>query len=275
VDLGLTDKVALVTGTASQAGMGKEIALTLAREGCHIIASDINLEGAEETAAEIKKLGRKAVAIRTDICNAADVKKMVAEGIKQLGKIDILVNVAGGATFGGPFAEMSEENVDKELVLNLRGAMNCTRAVLPDMLSHKSGKIVSISSFSARTGVAGAVVYGAAKEGIIGLTKGLAKEVGQSGINVNAIAPGLVMTEFYGPGFNKLPGPMRPGAAPPGPPQGGPPPAGQAGGGPPPMPGPKLTTTKDVANMVAFLVSNVSINVQGQTISVDGGQFMI
>jgi len=280
MDLGLTDKVAFVTGAGSQMGMGKEIALTLAREGCHIAASDINLEGTEKTVSEIKNLGRKAIALKADICNAAEVKKVVAEAIQKLGKIDILVNVAGGATFGGPLAEMAEENIDKELTLNLRGAMNCMRAVLPDMLSRKSGKIVSISSFSARTGVAGAVVYGAAKEGIIGLTKGLAKEVGSSGINVNAIAPGLVLTEFYGPGFSKLPGPMRPGAAPPGPPPGGtpaggPPPGGQPGGGGPPMGGPKLTTTKDVANMVAFLVSDISSNVQGQTISVDGGQFMI
>jgi 3-oxoacyl-[acyl-carrier protein] reductase len=258
MDLGLTDKVALVTGAASQMGMGKEIALTLAKEGCHIIASDINQEGSEMTVTEIKKLGRKAVAIRADICNAADVKKMVGEGIKQLGKIDILVNVAGGATFGGPLVEMSEENIDKELAINLRGAMNCTRAVIPNMLSRKYGKIVNISSFSARTGVAGAVVYSAAKEGLIGLTKSLAKEIGQSGINVNAIAPGLVMTEFYGPGFNKLPPQMR-----------------QPTGAAPMSPTGKMTTTKDIAYMVAFLVSDVAGNITGQTISVDGGQFMI
>ena len=274
MDYGLTDKVAFITGAGSQLGMGKEIALTLAREGCHIVASDINLEGAEKTAGEVRNLGRKAIALRADICNSIEVKKAVAEAIEKMGKIDILVNVAGGATFGGPLAEMSEENVDKELTLNLKGAMNCTRAVLPDMLSRKSGKIVSISSFGARTGVSGAVVYCAAKEGIIGLTKALAKEVGPSGINVNAIAPGLVLTEFYGPGFSKLPGPMRPGGAPP-PQQSGLRPAGQPGAAPPMAPGPKLTTTKDVANMVAFLVSDVSINVAGQTISVDGGQFMI
>jgi NAD(P)-dependent dehydrogenase (short-subunit alcohol dehydrogenase family) len=283
MDLALIDKVAVVTGAGSQLGMGKEIALTLAREGCNIVASDINLEGTEKTVSEIRSLGRQAIAVRADICNVADVKKMAAEAIQKFGRIDILVNVAGGATFGGSLAEMAEENIDKELTLNLRGAMNCMRAVLPDMLSRKSGKIVSISSFSARTGVAGAVVYGAAKEGIIGLTKGLAKEVLPSGINVNAIAPGLVLTEFYGPGFSKLSGLTRPqGAAPP--PQGGAAPAsqpgaarpaGQPGGAPPGGPGPKLTTTKDVANMVAFLVSDVSSNVTGQTISVDGGQFMI
>ncbi len=275
MDYGLTEKVALVTGAGSQLGMGKEIALTLAREGCNIAASDINLEGTEKTVSEIRNMGRKAIALKADICNVAEVKKVVADAIQQLGKIDILVNVAGGATFGGSLAEMLEENVDKELTLNLKGAMNCTRAVLPDMLSRKYGKIVSISSFGARTGVSGAVVYCAAKEGIIGMTKALAKEVGPSGINVNAIAPGLVLTEFYGPGFSKLPGPMRPGAASPPPPQGSSPPADQPAGGPPPMQRPKLTTTKDVANMVAFLVSDVSSNIAGQTISVDGGQFMI
>jgi NAD(P)-dependent dehydrogenase (short-subunit alcohol dehydrogenase family) len=256
MDFGLTDKVALVTGTGSQAGMGKEIALALAREGCHVVATDINLEGAEKTAAEVRALGRQAVAIRADICKSAEVNRMATEAVQKLGRIDILVNVAGGATFGGPLAEMTEENVDKELALNLKGAMNCARAVLPGMIARKSGKIVSISSFGARTGVAGAVVYCSAKEGIIGLTKALAKEVGPAGINVNAIAPGLVLTEFYGPGLEKLPPPMR--QRPP------------AGG-----PGPKLTTTKDVANTVAFLVSDVSANINGQTISVDGGQFMI
>ncbi len=258
MDLGLKDKVALVTGAGSQMGMGKEIALTLAREGCHIIASDINLEGAEKTAAEVRAQGRKAVAVRADVCEVAQVRNMVAEGIKQLGKVDILVNVAGGATFGGPLVEMTEENIDKELTLNLRGAMNCTRAVLPDMLSRKSGKIVNISSFSARTGVAGAVVYSAAKEGLLGLTKSLAKEVGHDGINVNAIAPGLVLTEFYGPGFNKLPPPMR-----------------QATGSSPMSPTGKMTTTRDIALAVAFLVSEMAVNMTGQTLSVDGGQFMI
>jgi len=260
MDFGLTDKVALVTGTGSQAGMGKEIALTLAREGCHVVCTDINLEGAEKTAADVRALGRQAVAIRADICRSAEVTKMAAEAVGKLGKIDILVNVAGGATFGGPLAEMTEENVDKELTLNLKGALNCARAVLPGMLGRKSGKIVSISSFGARTGVAGAVVYCSAKEGIIGLTKALAKEVGPAGINVNAIAPGLVLTEFYGPGLEKLPPQMRQRAP---------------AGGPGPMPGPKLTSTRDVANTVAFLVSDVSANINGQTISVDGGQFMI
>jgi 3-oxoacyl-[acyl-carrier protein] reductase len=144
------------------------------------------------------------------------------------------------------------------LALNLRGAMNCTRAVLPDMLAHKSGNIVNISSFSARTGVAGAVVYSAAKEGLIGLTKSLAKEVGQSRINVNAIAPGLVMTEFYSPEFDKLPPPIR-----------------QNTGTAPMSPTGKMTTTKDNANIVAVLVSAISGNITGQTLSVDDGQFMI
>ena len=206
MDFGLTDKVALVTGTGSQAGMGKEIALTLAREGCHVVCTDINLEGAEKTAADVRALGRQAVAIRADICRSAEVTKMAAEAVGKL------------------------------------------------------GKIVSISSFGARTGVAGAVVYCSAKEGIIGLTKALAKEVGPAGINVNAIAPGLVLTEFYGPGLEKLPPQMRQRAP---------------AGGPGPMPGPKLTSTRDVANTVAFLVSDVSANINGQTISVDGGQFMI
>jgi 3-oxoacyl-[acyl-carrier protein] reductase len=115
MDLALIDKVAVVTGAGSQLGMGKEIALTLAREGCNIVASDINLEGTEKTVSEIRSLGRQAIAVRADICNVADVKKMAAEAIQKFGRIDILVNVAGGATFGGSLAEMAEENIDKEL----------------------------------------------------------------------------------------------------------------------------------------------------------------
>jgi len=181
MDLGLKDKVALITGTASQIGMGKAIALTLAREGCDIIASDIDLEGTEKTASEVKALGHKAIAFKADVANSAEVGEMVKAALKEFGKIDILANVAGLATFGGFLAEMKEEDCDREINVNLKGVLNCTRAVLPSMLARKYGKIISISSIFGRIGIASGVVYSASKEGVIGFTKSLAKEVGPSG----------------------------------------------------------------------------------------------
>ncbi|MFC2069844.1 SDR family NAD(P)-dependent oxidoreductase [Chloroflexota bacterium] len=251
MDFGLKDKVAIITGTASQIGMGKAVALTLAKEGCNIIASDIVLEGAEQTAAEIEALGRKVIAFKVDVANSAEVSKMVKTALKEFGKIDILANIAGVTTFGGNLVDMKEEDCDKEINVNLKGGLNCARAVLPNMIERKYGKIVSISSVFGRIGIAGGVIYSAAKDGVIGFTKALAREVGHSGINVNAIAPGLVLTNMPP---NLSPEMVEANRA--------------------TTPTGRITTTEDIANALAFLASDVSKNITGQTISVDGGTFM-
>jgi len=247
----LKGKVALVTGAGSQIGFGKGIALTLAREGCDIIVNDVDIEGAEKTAAEIKSLGRKAVAIKADVSNSAEVNDMVKTALKQFSKIDILVNNAGVCTPPKPFIEMTEAECDRDINVNLGGMLNCTRAVLSHMTSRKSGKIISISSDAAKMGGANIAVYGAAKAGIMVFSKGLAAEVAASGINVNAIAPGPGDTGFAlhaPPEFLEKVTTS--------------------------IPLGRTTTPQDIGNMVAFLASDVSSDITGQTISVDGGLAM-
>ena len=248
MDLGLKDRVALVTGAGSQIGFGKAIALTLAKEGCDVIVNDINLQGAEQTAAEVRTLGRKAIAIKADIRKRDEVDSMVKTALAQFGKIDILVNNAGTPGIGPP---TSEEVWDINVNINFKGTWYVTNAVVPHMLERKYGKIVNFSSAVARSGTGG--LYAAAKEAVIGLTKTSARQLGPSGINVNGIAPGMGDTGFQvivkaTPEMKQRYTSM--------------------------VPMRRLTTPQDIANTVAFLVSDVSSDITGQTIQVDGGDYM-
>jgi len=152
MELGIKGKVALVTGTGSQKGMGKAIALTLAREGCDIVSADMDFEGAQKTAAEVQALGRKAVAFKLDVSNVAEVQSMVQGAIKELGKIDILVNTAGGTAAAGPLLQAKEEKWIRDINVNFLGSLYCARAVLPGMMERKWGKIVNFSSAVALNG---------------------------------------------------------------------------------------------------------------------------
>jgi len=143
--LGLEDKVALITGTGSQVGFGKGIAVYLAKEGCNIIGNDIDLEGAEKTADEIRALGRKTIAIKADVSNQAEVNDMVKKALAEFGKIDILVNNAGTSTILKPFHEMTREEWDKLINVNLYGQLNVTYAIIPHMISRRYGRIVNIT----------------------------------------------------------------------------------------------------------------------------------
>lgn len=252
MDLGLKDKVALITGAGSQIGMGKAIALTLAKEGCDVIVTDINLEGAQKTAAEIKSLGRKVMAIKADVTKTAEVNDMVKTALAEFGKIDILVNAAGAGTVPKPFVEKTEAEWDQDLNLNLRGVLICSRAVLPQMISRKSGKIINVSSIAARLTTPYASIYAAAKSGVVGFTRSLATEVITSGINVNCIAPGLTTTNFLS---NMPPELLQRFIN--------------------EMPSKRANTPQDIANMAVFLASDVSRNIVGQTIAVDGGTSMV
>jgi NAD(P)-dependent dehydrogenase (short-subunit alcohol dehydrogenase family) len=251
MDLGLKGKVALVTGAGSQIGFGKGVAMVLAKEGCNVVANDVDLKGAEQTAAEVRALGCEAIAIKADISSSAEVKEMVKAALKRFGRIDILVNNAGVCTLPKLFLEMPEEEWEPHLKVNLRGVLNCTKAVVDHMVSRKSGKIISISSSAAKTGGYKITVYGAAKAGIAVFTKGLAAELASSGINVNCIAPGPGNTGFARnapPGFLEYYTKT--------------------------MPLGKMITPEDVGNMAAFLASDVSSNITGQIFSVDGGMTM-
>jgi 3-oxoacyl-[acyl-carrier protein] reductase len=188
MDLKLTGKVALITGVGSQIGYGKGEALILAQEGCDIIAASRNFEGAKQTASEIEALGRKALAIKVDVRNREEVDDMVRKGIERFGKIDILVNNAGASSREKPFMEMTKEDWDLDIGVNLYGQMNVAQAVLRHMIARKSGRIINVSGGQ---GVANISVYGAAKGGVVQWSKALASEVAQYGIIVNVVSPGL------------------------------------------------------------------------------------
>jgi 3-oxoacyl-[acyl-carrier protein] reductase len=246
MESGLKGKVALVTGTGSQIGMGRAIALTLAKEGCDIVSSDIDLEGAQKTAEAVKALGRKAIAFKVDVSNVAEVQNMVQQSIKDLGKVDILINAAGGTAAAGPLVQAKEDKWQRDIQINFVGSMNCAKAVLPGMIERKWGKIVNFSSGVALNGMPGSSSYAGAKAAVIAFTKCLSLEVGPSNINVNVLAPTMVMTNF---GTHATMDPKR---------------AEEAAAR---MPLRRLTTAQDVANTVSFLVSDLSSSITGQTLS--------
>ena len=248
MDLGLKGKVALVTGAGSQIGFGKAICLTLAKEGCDVIVNDINLDDAQKTAAEVKALGHKSIAIKADVTKKAEVQAMVKKALAEFGRIDILVNNAGAMAPAEPFLEQDESVWDKELNLNLKGTMLCAQAVLPSMLEHKYGKIVNISSGTVRIIHPMVSAYSIAKSGVEIFTKQLAKVVIKEGINVNSVSPGWSLTNFIKGDKEALKARFLPET-----------PIGRG------------TEPQDIANAVAFLVSDISSDILGHVLSVDGG----
>ena len=188
MDLGLQGKTAIVTGVGSRIGYGRGIARTLAAEGCHIVAVDIDGEGARETAAELEKSGHAALAVAADVTDRAAVDAMVAETLERFGQIHILVNNAGASSKLKPFVEMTRTDWDLDIQVNLYGQMNVAQAVLPHMIERRYGRIIN---FSGGRGIPNISIYGAAKAGIIAFTEALAREVAQHGVIVNAIGPGL------------------------------------------------------------------------------------
>jgi NAD(P)-dependent dehydrogenase (short-subunit alcohol dehydrogenase family) len=252
MDLGLKDKVALVTGAGSQVGFGKAICLLLAKEGCDIVASDIDLEGAKATAAAVETLGRKALAVKCDITKKADSVEMVKQALATFGKIDILVNNAGAILRGGPFVQQDEAYWDGELALNLKGCMFVAQAVLPGMIEKKYGKIVNVSSDTAKhvSPLLGVSMYNIAKTGVYKFTRDLAAAMIGNGINVNSVSPGWSMdTDFAkvpdkkaAEEFFKKETPIGRG-----------------------------TTAMDIAAAVAFFASDLSGDIVGQILSISGG----
>ena len=194
MDLGLKGKVALVTGAGSQKGFGRAIAVALAKEGCDLIVADIDLQSAKQTEGEIKNLGRQAIAVKADITDSQEVNDMVKVALDRFGKIDILVNNAGAATPPKLFIDTTEDEWDFNIDLNLKGMLKCTKAVLDHMIPRKSGKIINLSSFGAKTGGENTTVYAAAKAGVIGFSKALAKEWGKKKIQTNVVVPGYFDT---------------------------------------------------------------------------------
>ncbi len=240
--------MALVTGAAQ--GIGKAVALLLARNGADIVVSDINLEKAEETAKEVQVLGRKALAIKVDVAKSNDVDKMVQAILAQFGHIDILINNAGIAR-DKLILRMTEEDWDVVLNINLKGTFNCTKAVVRHMSKQKSGKIVNIASVVGEMGNAGQGNYAASKAGVIGFTKTIAREFAQRGINVNAIAPGYIETPMTDALPDKVKEDLKR-----------------------LIPMDRLGKPEDVAEAVLFLVSESANYITGQVLNVNGGIYM-
>ena len=193
----LENKVAIVTGGSK--GIGRAISLRLASEGIHVVVASRDLGQVNKVVAEINALGCKAIAIKADVTNSEDVAEMAKRTQDELGHIDILVNNAGGSPHEtrALFHQSSKETWDMVLGVNLKGVLNCTRAVINHMIQKRSGKVINIGSVAGLVGTAGLVDYSVAKGGVIAFTKALAKEVAPYHINVNCVCPGPVGTEYF------------------------------------------------------------------------------
>jgi 3-oxoacyl-[acyl-carrier protein] reductase len=191
MDLKLNGKVALVTGAGSQIGYGKNIALTLAEEGCDIVIADIDLTGARKTAGEVEAKGVRASAFKVDVVKRGEVDEMVDSAVRQMGKVDILINNAGASNRMMPFLQMSKKEWDFDIQVNLYGQMNVAQAVIPHMISRKYGRVINTSG---GMGIPSLSLYGAAKGAIVQWTRALAREVAHEGVVVTYYSPGLGAT---------------------------------------------------------------------------------
>lgn len=249
MDLGLKDRIALVTGTGSQVGFGREIALYLAQEGCHVVSLDLDLEGAQKTAADVAKTGRKAIAVKANVLKRAEIDAAVERAIEEFGRIDILCNTVGLCSGAVPFTESTPEQWDVDIDTNLKGTMGFMHAVLPYMIQQHYGKIVNFSTHCAHqaAGIFGVSPYIAAKAGLSQLSRSLQNELGDQGININVVAPGPGNTNFYkvSPEMAAMGRDTEIWA--------------RAG---------KTVLPSDIAYTVAFLVSDLSRLVRGQVIEV-------
>jgi NAD(P)-dependent dehydrogenase (short-subunit alcohol dehydrogenase family) len=250
--LSLKNTVALVTGAAS--GIGKSISLAFARAGADVVLADINAETLDVSAAEVCQIGVRALAIPMDVTNSEAISGLVKRAFNEMGSVNILANIAGGMSprQRGTALELAEESWESVVRLNLKSVFLLSAAVARMMIQHKlKGSMVNIGSIAGLTPYPGACHYGAAKAGVMHLTKSLAADWGRVGIRVNAIAPGVVDTPlfrqaetFFNVERQKLIEKI---------------PLGRLG-----MP-------EDIAAVALFLVSEASAYVTGQTIIVNGG----
>ena len=246
--MSLTGKIAVVTGSAQ--GIGQAIATTLAQEGADVVVADLNADRCQETVDRIQQLGRKAIAVSVNVGDWDQVKAMVDHVLKELGRIDVLVNNAG-ITRDGLLMRMKEEDWQAVLQVNLTGTFFCAKAVLPTMSRQRSGRIVNIASIVGAIGNAGQANYAASKAAVIGLTKTIAREYASRNITINAVAPGFIdtaMTQELSADtkevlLNQIP--LK-----------------------------RLGQSSDIANAVSFLCSEKAGYITGHVLHVNGGMHM-
>jgi 3-oxoacyl-[acyl-carrier protein] reductase len=245
----LEGKRAIVTGGSM--GIGASIAKELARQGANVAINYRKHDTeARQVVAEIESLGRKGLAIKADVANFADAQRMVDEVKEKFGGLDILVNNAG-INRDSVVWKMTEQQWDEVLDTNLKGYFNYIHAAVGIFREQKSGKIVNVTSINGLRGKFGQTNYSASKAGIIGLTKALARELGKSNVNVNAVAPGLIETEM----MKDAPETVKEAAL-----------AEIVLG--------RLGKPEEVAEVIAFLCSEAARHITGEVIRVDGGQYI-
>ena len=244
----LKDRVALITGGAQ--GIGKIVGEELARQGAHVILGDVNLEGADKSAGEIRKNGGSASAVELNVTDAGGVQKCFDSVSKEFKLVDILVNNAG-ITRDGLLMRMKEADWDLVLSINLKGSFLCSQQAVKQMMKQKSGSIVNVASIVGLMGNAGQANYSASKAGLIGLTKTTAREVASRGIRVNAIAPGFIDTAMTQVLDEKVRERLIE-----------------------QIPLARLGLPEDIANCVSFLVSDRASYITGQVLSINGGMLM-
>lgn len=240
-------KNVLVTGAAQ--GIGRAIALSFAACGANVAIIDMNVQGAQETRSLIEKEGGGSVVIRADVSNIDTVKEAVEKVVSLWGSVDILINNAGIVS-PKPFLETTQQEWDKIMAVNLKGVYNTCFTVLPGMIKQKYGKIINVASIAGKTGGGffGNTLYGTSKAGVIALTKGVAREAGPHGINVNAICPGPIETQMLADCPEETRERILSG-----------------------VPLRKFGEPQDIANMAIFLASDLASHVTGEITDVDGG----
>jgi NAD(P)-dependent dehydrogenase (short-subunit alcohol dehydrogenase family) len=250
----LRDKVVAITGAARW--LGREFARTQAASGARVIAADINHCG--ETLALVKEAGPEGLGVTLNVTDPASARAMVDAAVQQYGRLDALINNAAlyGALHGGRFDQIDEGEWDAAMAVNVKGIWNCCKAAVPAMRKAGAGSIVNIASLAATYGMPYGLHYTTSKAAVIGLTRGLAREVGRDRIRVNALAPSAVITEgtreFFGDKLDRALDTIK---------------AGQTIQ--------RNLMPEDLAGTVLWLVSDASSFVTGQTIAVDGGTVML
>ncbi len=248
---GLEDRVAIVTGAGQ--GMGHAVARALAALGARLVVNDLNAETAEQAASDLESAGTEAVAVQADVTDAGAVRGMVERAVERFGAVHILVNNAG-ILYPTPVIDIDEAEWDRVISVNLKGTFLCSQAVLPSMQAAGWGRIVNFSSTAGKNvSTVGGAHYTAAKAGVLGFTRHLAREVARHGITVNAVCPGLIDTEMVRTTIDEA----------------------RTCAYAESFPISRLGRPEEVADLVAFLASDRAAYITGASLDINGGDLMI